>query len=224
MTNEESISLKATPRQQGKHNSRQLRKSKQIPAVVYGPKIDNINFSIQEIDADRYAKSQFENTIFVLKSDDSKLNNLKVLKKALVRHPASRRPVHLDFYALDMSQTVRVNVEIRFSEAKSAGEIEGGVRQELRRDVEVECLPSEIPEFFEIDITGLELGGTIHASAITLPDNVKLMTSEDEAIITIAQPAEEEPEVSADAAAAAEGEAAPASEATPATGEDKKES
>ncbi len=226
MTKEDSILLTATTRVQGKHNSRLLRRSKQTPAVVYGPKIDSLNFSISEIDADRYTKSQYENTIFILKSDDSKLNKLKVLKKALVRHPASRRPVHLDFYALDMTQTVRVNVEIRFSEGKSAGEIEGGVRQELRRDVEVECLPTEIPDFFEIDITDLELGGTVHASAITLPDGVKLMTNDTEAVITIAQPAEEEPEP---VAAAADGEAAPAgageAAADPAAaGDDKKES
>lgn len=197
-------------RESGKHWSRGLRKDKQIPAVVYGPKIKNLNISLKESEVVKFAKQQYENSIFILKSKDSQLNNLKVLKKAVDVHPVSRRPVHLDLFALDLTKVIRVFVEVRFN-GKPIGTKEGGVLNTVKREVEVECLPTNIPQFLSLDVTHLGVGDSIHASELAVPKDVKLMTLPTETICTVSVVAEEVAAPVA-VAATADGAAAPAAE------------
>ena len=222
----QTFEINATTRLAGKGNSRQLRLSKQIPAVIYGPKQEPMSISIDEADALRYGRHGFENTIFTLKSKDSKVNGVKVLRKDLDLHPLSRKPIHFDFFAPDMTKTVRVSVEIKYT-GKAEGTKEGGVFNAVMREVEVECLPTEIPESIEIDVTALQVDESFHVSDLQIPANIKLMTPADQTICTVAVVAEEkapEPVVAAAAAPgapAAGGAAAPAA-AAPAAGKDKK--
>jgi len=202
MTNKETLEIKVGPRKPGKHYSRSLRDERKIPAVVYGPKTDNIAFYLGENDAVKCSGHEFENAIFVLKSEDNQLNNMKVLKKDASFHKVNRRPIHLDFYALDMAATVRVHVELKF-EGKSEGEREGGVFNALRREVEVECLPTDIPENFNVDISQLKLNDVVHVSDLNIPESIKLITSPEDTICNVAQVEEEKP---------AETEAAPDAE------------
>lgn len=212
---QENVELKVNPRTSGKHFSRGLRKNKQVPAVVYGPKIENLIFSISETDATRYNKSDFENTIFTLKSDNSNLDGLKVLKKEFVIHPMSRRPVHMDFYAVDMTSEVKVHIKVKYI-GKPEGLMAGGVVQEIRHEVEVECLPNNIPDIIELDISKMQLGDVFHASDLILPTDVELVTSLDEALVSVTEPREEEPvavaEVSATPADGAAAAPAPSTE------------
>ena len=216
--------LKAAVRKTGKHNSRALRSSKMIPAVIYGPKNENLNISIDEVSAVKYfSDSQYDNIIFTIESEDKEINSIQILKKDFARHPVSRRPVHIDFYAPDMTKTVKVNVELRFV-GKSVGVTEGGLLQEIKRDIEIECLPTEIAEFFEVDVTELKMGETMHVSNVLTSESYKIITPSEESIVSIIEPkAEEEvvaaPAADAAAAPAADG-AAPAADAAPAT--DKK--
>lgn len=212
----ESLELTAEVRTSGKHWSRGLRDNKQVPAVVYGPKVKNMNISLSEKEVEKYSKQQFENTIFVLKSKDSKINGVKVLKKATQVHPLSRRPVHLDLFAIDLTKTIRVSVEVRY-EGRALGIKEGGVFNAVRRDVEVECLPSEIPAFIAIDITQLGLGDSMHVSELTAPTNVKIITLPTETLCTVVT-VEEEKAAPVAAAAAADGAAPAAGAAAPAAG------
>ncbi len=200
------LELNVEARKIGKHTSRGLRRNNQVPAVVYGPKVKNLNIALKENEVVKYAKQQFENSIFVLKSSDPQLNNLKVLKKDSTIHPVSRRPVHLDLFALDLTKTVRVYVEVRF-EGKALGVKEGGILNTVTREVEVECLPTAIPQFLAIDITNLGVGDSLHASELQTPTGVKLITLPTETLCTIVTVAEE---VAAPVAAApgAEGAAA----------------
>ncbi len=98
----------AEVRTPGKHHSRGLRKDSRVPAVVYGPNVKNLSISLSEKEVSKFAKQKYENTIFVLKSSDATINNMKVLKKATAIHPVSRRPVHLDLFALDLKKAIRV--------------------------------------------------------------------------------------------------------------------
>lgn len=185
MSANKNLTIAAQPRTPGKATSRGLRDGRNVPAVVYGPKTKNFSFSIPEIDAVRYTRHGFENTIFTLTSDDKDLNGMKVLTKTYDVHPVSRRPIHLDFFAPDMTQTVRVSVEVRLT-GKAAGLADGGLVSQVKRDVEIECLPLEIPEFFELDISPLELNASMHVSDIQFPKGVKLIDSEDETLVTCA--------------------------------------
>ena len=199
------IELKAFSRNTGKHNSRGLRVNKMIPAVGYGPKTESFNFSIAENDVIKYSSAKFDNEIFKLKSDDKKIDGMLVLKKDYTVHPVSRRPVHLDFLVPDMTQTVRVEVEIKY-EGEAIGVKEGGIFNTLMRSVEIECLPIDIPESFSVDITNLGLNENFHVSDIKLgSDKYVLISSPADTIATVSQAKEEtaatESDAPADAAA-----------------------
>ena len=133
---------------------------------------------------------------------------MKVLKKDSTVHPVSRRPVHLDLFALDLTKTVRVYVEVRF-EGKALGIKEGGVLNIATREVEVECLPTAIPQFLSIDITNLGINDSIHASELQTPSGVKLLTLPTATLCTIST-VEEEVAAPVAAAPGAEGAAAAA--------------
>jgi large subunit ribosomal protein L25 len=207
MSEKNQFELNAEMRQPGKHWSRGLRRGERIPAVIYGPKIKNANVSLVEKEVVKYSKSQYENTIFVLKSNDPQLNNLKVLKKATSIHPVNRRPVHLDLFAIDLTKAIRVAVEVRF-EGRSIGVKEGGILNAVRRDVEVECLPTAIPQFISVDITNLGINDSLHVSELVPPAGVKIITLPTETLCTVALVAEEVAAPVAAAAAPAEGAAA----------------
>jgi large subunit ribosomal protein L25 len=213
----QEIKINASVREIGKATSRELRKTRHIPAVVYGPKTKPLSISIGENDAVKYSRMGFENSILTFVSSDQALNGLKVLRKSIDVHPVSRRPVHMDFFAPDMSQKVRVNVEVRIT-GKAKGTADGGLVSMVRREVEVECLPLEIPQFFELDVTELDLNESMHVSDIKFPENVRVITSTDETIVTCAE-VQEETITAAPTEAAAEGAAAtPAAGGTPAAG------
>jgi large subunit ribosomal protein L25 len=201
----QAIEIPVTNRGTGKHNSRELRKVNQVPGVVYGPKIGNITFATEERIIKRYLGGAYENTIFTLTSAEAKLNKVAVMFKSKDIHPVTRRLTHVDFYALDLSQTVRVNVELRFL-GKPIGLADGGHLQAVARDVEVECLPSNIPEFFELDVSGLGVHESLHASDLKLPDGVKLITDATVTVVTVTIIKEEELTVAPATAAAAEPE------------------
>lgn len=211
MAGQQSHEIKVEVRTSGKHFSRSLRSDRKVPAVVYGPKVENQSFWLNENDAVRYSAHHFENSIFVLKSEDKALNGLKVLKKDVDWHPVSRRPVHMDFYALDMTRKVRVNVELKFT-GRAEGQKEGGILNIVMRDIEIECLPTEIPDGFEVDITHMQLNDVMHVSDVQVPETVRILSAAGETICTVSVPKEEEVAAPvADAAAAA-----PAAGATPA--------
>lgn len=183
MTSQQSVDIKVSGRTPGKGSSRTLRGSKLVPAVVYGPKTANLPFCLSEVEADRYSKHKFDNVIFTLKSDDPKLNNLKVLRKDFAVHPLSRRPIHFDFYAIDLTQEVTIKVELRF-DGKPIGTAGGGVFNVIRRDVEIRCLPGNIPDAIPVDVSGLALGESIHVTDLKLPPNVTIITDGSDTIAT----------------------------------------
>jgi large subunit ribosomal protein L25 len=220
MASNQTLKLAADTRAPGKASARELRRGWYVPAVVYGPKIKPMSLSIHLNDAVKYGRTAFENSIFTLESKDAGLNGVKVLRKSLVVHPVTRRPIHMDFFAPDMTQAVRVDVEVRIT-GKAKGTAEGGLVSFVRRNVEIECLPLEIPEFFELDVTDMGLNESMHVSDIKFPENLKVITSQDETIVTCAEVKEEvaAPVVAEGAAApGAEGAAAAAPGAAPAAG------
>lgn len=218
MVSQQSIEIAVVNRAPGKGSSRSLRKGKMVPAVVYGPKTPSSTFSFSEIEADKYSKHKFDNVIFTLKSDDPQLNNLRVLRKDFDIHPLSRRPIHFDFYAIDMTQKVTVDVELRF-EGKPLGVAEGGLLNIIRREVEIRCLPSDIPDSILVDVTQLGLGESIHVSELKLPTEIEMITDGSDTLATCAT-VKEEP--AAGTAEAAPGEPAAGTTAAAAPSSDKK--
>ena len=203
------IDLTVEAREAGKHHSRALRNNAKVPGVIYGA-IENTNVFVDVRDILKYNTRAYENALFNVKSSINKANGKVVLIKSVDVHPLTRRPVHVDFFALDLTKTVRVHVEIRL-EGKPIGLSEGGLLNVVQRQVEVECLPTDIPDFFTADVSNLGVGDALHVSDLNV-GNVKLVSRPEETIAVVAAQ-EEEVAAPVAAAAAAPAAAAPAAAA-----------
>src|SRR4051812_15480157 len=170
MKSQERISLKVTTRETGKHHSRQNRLKELIPAVLYGPKTKPINLMIDELTVTRYQGRKFESTIFGLTSENADIAKTNVLIKDVQVHPVTCRPQHVDLYAIDMTKSIRVNIGIRF-DGKPIGLADGGLLQATLREIEIECLPTDIPEEFVADVSNLGVGDALHVSDLKVPAN-----------------------------------------------------
>lgn len=200
--------LTVEPRGNGKHNNRALRKSMKVPAVIYGA-VANVNVSLAENDVIKYNSRKFDNALFTLKSSIKDANGKVVLFKSVDIHPLTRRPVHADLYALDLTKTVRVSIEIK-TEGKPAGISDGGLLSIVNRQVEIEVLPTDIPENLTVDVSHLGVGESVHVSDLKLPAGVKMISSPDLTLAVVTTIEEEAVAAPTEAAAPAAGAATPA--------------
>lgn len=207
------IELNVELRTTGKHHSRALRRERRVPAVIYGA-TENKNVWVFEGDILRYNVRAYENALFSLKSGDTVSNGKVVLIKQVDVHPVTRKPQHVDFFALDLKKSVRVNLEIRF-EGKPIGLADGGLLNIVNRQIEIECLPTQIPDSITVDISGMGVGDALHVSDLKVPEGVKILTGMEQTLAVLNIIEEEaapvvDPSAPAAAAAPAAGAAAPA--------------
>lgn len=198
------IELSVEARETGKHTSRALRVKRNVPAVIYGLNF-NANVFVHENEILKYNTRNYENALFNLKSSDKSANGKVVLMKSVDIHPVTRKPVHVDFFALDLTKPVKLFIEIR-TEGKPIGLSEGGLLNIVTRSLEVECLPTEIPDSITVDVSELGIGMSVHVSDLKTPAGLKII-SNPELTVAVVNMAEEEV-IAAPVAAAAE--AAPA--------------
>ena len=214
------IELAVEKREAGRANARSLRINKMVPGVIYGA-TENVTVQLHVNDVLKYNSRAYENALLNIKSPDSKLNGKVALFKEVVVHPVTRRPEHVDLFALDLTKMVRVSVEVRV-EGKAIGIAEGGLLNIVSRQVEVECLPTEIPDFIIVDVTNLGVGDSLHVSDMTIPDGVKMISRPETTIAAVVIQEDEvvaAPVVDAAAAAPAAGaKAAPGAAAPAAAG------
>ena len=224
MTTGKAETFKIEPRKIGKHNSKVARNGRMVPAVIYGPKQDNTNVLCTELFIDKHRAKKWESVIFKTESEDSKLKGINVMLKKIQYHPVTNRPVHVDFYALDMTEKIKVKVPVKYNGEPVGCKEEGGVRQIILFDIELECSPADIPEQIDVAIEHLKLNESIHVSDVTFPDTVKVLTAPERTMITVGMPKEEKEEpVAAEGAEGAEGAAPADGAAAPAEGEKKAE-
>jgi large subunit ribosomal protein L25 len=153
---------------------------------------------------------RFYSTILNLKVGDQ---SQAAILKDVQRHPFKNAIVHVDFQRVEENEKIRISIPLHFKgEAIAPGvKSQGGLVSHMRTEVEVSCLPKDLPEFIEVDISGLSLNESIHLSQLKIPADVHLvdLAKEDAAVVAIHSPRAEEPEpTAADAAAPAEGAAA----------------
>lgn len=208
--------LTVEPRGTGKHNNRALRNKMSVPGVIYGA-MPNVNICIAENDVIKYNSRKFDNALFTLKSSIKDANGKVVLIKSVDIHPLTRRPVHADLYALDLTKTVRVSIEIK-TEGKPAGISDGGLLSVVNRQVEIEVLPTDIPETLTVDVSHLGVGESVHVSDLKLPAGVKMISAADLTLAVVTTIEEEAAATPAVAAAAATPAAGAPAAAAPAAG------
>src|SRR5712672_1140916 len=211
---------------QGKGASRRLRHEGKVPAILYGGHADARTLTLNHqkllimLDNER-----FYSTILNLKVGDQ---TQAAILKDVQRHPFKNAIVHIDFQRVEEYEKIRISIPLHFTGAAISPGVksQGGLVSHMRTEVEVSCLPKDLPEFIEVDISGLSLNESIHLSQLKIPDGVTLvdLVKDDAAVVAIHSPRAEEPEPTAAAAVgapAAEGAAAaPAVAAAPAAGAD----
>ncbi|MDD4351490.1 MAG: 50S ribosomal protein L25 [Candidatus Gracilibacteria bacterium] len=200
----EEIAFTAEPRAEGiKPNV--LRQEGKVPGVLYGHGVEPVSLQFSLVEFDKVFRQAGENTIIDLKIGDKKE---KVLVYDLQRDPIKDHVTHVDFYRVNLKEKITTTVPIEFIGVSPAVKEEGAVFVANREEVEVKCLPTDIPKKFEVDISGLKIfGDSLHVSDLIIPEGVELI---DEAQVTIAQVAA--PKMQAEAEAAKE-EAVAAAEA-----------
>ena len=157
----------------GKGSSRRLRRlADQIPAIIYGGDKDPQPLTLIRKDLEKSLENEaFYSHVLTINVGGSKV---KAILKDLQRHPAKDLVMHADFLRVDDKVAIKVNVPIHFlNEEISIGvKTDGGLVQHQATDIEVQCLPGDIPEFIAIDMQNVELGQIIHLSEVVLPAGV----------------------------------------------------
>ena len=219
----EAIELKAWARaRSGKGGARAERREGRIPGTLYGDKQAPETISVEYRAVDQQIHTgHFQSTIFVLDVEGKKT---RVIPRAVQLDPVRDFPIHVDFLRVSKDALVTVDVPVRFlNEAASPGLKRGGVLNIVRHDIAVRCPADSIPDHFDVDLTGLEIGDSVHISAIKLPEGVRpTIADRDFTVATIVGRAAEEPVPGAAVAEAAE-PGAEAAAAAPAEGAEDKE-
>jgi large subunit ribosomal protein L25 len=194
----------------GTGTARKLRRAGHVPAVLYGPKRPAAHVSVAAEEFHRrLAHLEGSHLIRLVHAGgaDPELHDRMVLLREMQRHPVTGQVLHADFYEVDLTERLVVSVPLHFI-GKAAGVVAGGILQPILREVEVECLPTEIPEFIEVDVTGLGIHEAVHLSDLKLPEGVRTEGEATQTLVTVLPPTVEAKPTEAEVApepAAAEG-------------------
>src|SRR5262245_34940327 len=208
MAEAREIKASARPRA-GKGGARAIRREGWVPGVLYGDKREPQDIALDFKDLSlAVGRGKFLSTVHDLSLDGS---TYRVIPREVQLDPVKDTPLHVDFQRVGPGARIRVNVPVRFvNEALSPGLKRGGVLNIVRHEVEVTAPADAIPDYFEFNLEGLEIGRSVHISATRMPDGVKpTILNRDFTVATIAgHKIEDETTTTPDAAAAVEGAAA----------------
>lgn len=191
----------------GKGISRQLRREGFIPAIFYGKETPPQPLFLNRQDLQRKIGTVGgENTIFALtiKSNHGTANKMAILKEVQAE-PISRRITHSDFYEVAMDKEIVLRVPVSLKGRAKGVEL-GGILQMATREIEIECLPADIPESIEIDVSQLDIAESIHVRDLRVFEKYRILNDPDQPLVSVVPPVSEE--AVAPAAATAEPEAA----------------
>jgi large subunit ribosomal protein L25 len=188
----------------GKNQNRRLRTEGFIPGVLYGTSKQAVAVAVSPRDIGSVLRSAAgENTLFDLELDGSRR---KVILKEFQVEPIRGRLLHADFYEVALDRTLEVKVPVELHGTPVGVKTQGGVLDFVTRELEVECLPTDIPEKISVDVSALELGRHLRVSELQLPPKVKMLTEPEIVIVHVVAPraeaAEEAPAEAAGAEAA----------------------
>ncbi|MBU5616914.1 50S ribosomal protein L25/general stress protein Ctc [Psychrobacter sp. TAE2020] len=195
--------------QQGKGASRRLRKQNLVPAIIYGggEEPTTISIKINELVKSLEYEAFFSQILTITLDTGSEH---QVVIKALQRHPAKGFPMHADFQRIVKGQKINMNIPVHFAGREEApGTKAGGILSTLVTDIEIVCLPSQLPEYLEIDVSAMEIGDLFRLSDIKLPEGVIIFDldmedAHDRTIVNMQPPTVEEVDEDADDVDAAE--------------------
>lgn len=171
----------------GKGVARAVRREGKIPAIIYGDDQAPLKITLDGQELAKLLKNPgFFTQIFAV---DVIGKRHEVLARDLQLHPVTELPLHIDFMRFNQNTKIVIEIPVNFTnEGESPGLKKGGVLNIVRRELELRCSPSNIPQAIDIDLTGFEIGDSIHISALDLPDGAEPITDRDYTIATVASP------------------------------------
>ena len=167
----------------GKSTARKLRTDECIPAVVYGLN-DNVSLSINPKELSKLIDAKGRNVLIELKVDGDSAENRNVVLKEFQTHPLKPGWVHVDFLEIDISKKIKVKVPV-FLVGVSPGEKQGGIVNHIIRALEIESLPIDIPEKFEVDMSGVELNQMIRVSDLNLGESLQILNDPNDIVLNV---------------------------------------
>jgi len=172
----------------GKSYNRKLRAQGKVPGVVYGSGKEpvSVSFDPKVLEGKLSESHAGINTLFDLEGDSSVANRV-VMVKELQREPVRGAVLHADFYEIDLTERLHVSVPVHLS-GTAPGLIEGGVIEHALRELELACLPNAIPDEVIADVSGLELGQSLHVADIQLPGGVELVSNSELSVVSVLLP------------------------------------
>ncbi|WP_462137550.1 50S ribosomal protein L25 [Candidatus Mycalebacterium sp.] len=172
----------------GKIGVSKVRKDKMIPAVIYGSGIDSVNIEVAPEDLKKALATDFErNTLLEINIENSDVRPALSILKDVQKDPMTGKPKHLDFQSIDPNRTIRVDVSMDFV-GKSQGMKDGGILEPLQRFFKIKCLPENIPSRIEVDITELEIGGSLRVGDLDFAEGLEVLNNPDDPVVMVIAP------------------------------------
>lgn len=190
----EKFQLKATTRKDAARGNNKLRESGVIPAVLYGNKLANVNVAINQIEFEKLFRKAGESTIVELAMEDGKIHN--VLVQDVQKHYLTSSPIHVDFYEVSMTEKLTATVAIEFINEAPAVKALGGTLVKVLNEVEVECLPADLPHNIEVDISVLKtFDDTLAIKDLKISPKVEILGDADDLVVKVQPPRDIEAEL-----------------------------
>lgn len=202
MAGNDGVSLQAAVRTgTGKGDARRMRRTGRIPAVVYGDRSAPVACSVDAKELSTVLHEHGRNSLLslVVGNGEEQSEDTAIVKE-LQRHPLDGHLLHADFYRISLTQKIVVEVRVESEGIPAGVRTEGGILEQLLHQLEVSCLPAEIPESISFDVTNLDIGDSVHVSDLSVTGDVEIVTDGDRSVFVVVPPSisqveEEEEEV-----------------------------
>jgi large subunit ribosomal protein L25 len=177
----------------GKGSARKLRSVGKLPGILYGPETSPIMLSLDHKHLQKILRGKSaENILFDLKVDSNGTNqSMRVMIKEIQKDPVTRDYLHVDFYEISMEKELEVDIPVYLVNTP-IGVSEGGILEHIRRELKISCMPKNLVDKIEVDVSGLAIGQSLHMEDIDLPPGLKSIEDGDVTIVTVVAPAIEE--------------------------------
>jgi large subunit ribosomal protein L25 len=188
----ETLEIQVETRAVGsKRQARRIRRDGKIPGVLYGPKTPPVALELNKKEFSSRVAGLEGSHLVRLKSGSTALVDKVALVKEMQYHPITGEVIHTDLYEVDLTAKIQVRVPLHFV-GKAAGVVRGGILQPIVREIEVECLPLDIPEFFNVEVSALDIGDSIHIEELPMPEGVNVVSESNLALVAVVPPTVEE--------------------------------
>jgi large subunit ribosomal protein L25 len=189
------VEIEANKREELGKKARKVRAQGLIPAVIYGKKLKATAVSIptKEFEKKVLGSEAGRNLIFNIKvKDDGKAKSVPVITQSIQRNNLSDKIVHLDFLNIAMDEAIKARVPVELIGVPTGVKDDGGVLVHGLREIEIKCLPGDIPDKYEVDVTGLAINTALHVSDLRVDKKIEILSDKNEMVAQVSPPTKEE--------------------------------